>query len=144
MSSIWNTALNILARREHSQHELRHKLQKRFPEELDSIEEVLTRLVDQHLQSDDRFAEMWLRAQISKGRGPIRILMEARQKGVSQKVEQLIQSTEHDWFEQCLDVAKRKFSGPISYEQKAKAYRFLAYRGFSTDAIQYAIGTLSD
>jgi regulatory protein len=139
MNSIWNTSLNILARREHSQHELRLKLNKRFPDQADEIEDVLERLVESGLQNDERFCEMWLRYQISKGRGPMRIQMEAKQKGVTSDIRELIDSGDIDWFEAALTQAHKKFPAGITYEQRAKAYRFLSYRGYSSDAVQHAI-----
>jgi regulatory protein len=142
MKSIWNTALNILARRDHSQHELRTKLVSRFPEQANDIEDVLQRLVDSGLQSDQRFCEMWLRYQVSKGRGPIRISMEAKQKGVGTGINLLMESSDIDWFDAALDQAKKKFPSGISFEQRAKAYRFLSYRGYSSDSVQYAISEL--
>lgn len=139
MSSIWNAALNILARREHSQSELTAKLEKKFPEEGEAIQDILQRLVDTGLQSDKRYAEMWLRSQIAKNRGPIRIRFEARQKGVEALVSELIESSEHDWFEAAKSLVERKFPSGLTFDTKAKAYRFLSYRGFSNDMIQYAV-----
>jgi regulatory protein len=142
MTSIWNTALNILARREHSQHELRSKLMSRFPEQADEVEEVLLRLIDSGLQSDQRFCEMWFRYQVSKGRGPVRISMEAKQKGVGSDILQLIEASDIDWFEAALGQAKKKFPSGLTFEQRAKAYRFLSYRGYSSDSVQYAISEI--
>jgi regulatory protein len=143
MSSIWNSALNILARREHSQAELLTKLTRKYPEQESEIQGVLQRLVDNGLQSDERYSEMWLRSQIAKGRGPIRIRLEARQKGVEALISSLIDSTEHDWFEAASDIARRKFPQGITFELKGKAYRFLSYRGFNNDMIQYAVNANS-
>lgn len=140
MKSIWNTALNILARREHSQFELQKKLSTKFPEASDEIQDVLARLIESGLQDDERFCEMWFRYQVSKGRGPNRIRMEAKQKGVAEPIGQLIESGGIDWFELCEDCLKRKFSRGLSYDERPKAYRFLAYRGFAGDAISHAIG----
>jgi len=142
MRSIWNTALNIIARREHSSNELRKKLIQRFPEDDAEISDVLQRLVDSNLQSDHRFTEMWLRYQISKNRGPIRIRAEARQKGVEEFIEQALLDIEVDWFDMALDCATRKYQALTDYKEKGKAYRFLAYRGFENDSISFAIDQL--
>ena len=140
--SIWNTSLNILARREHSRFEMRRKLLTRFPEEADEIEAVLDRLVSRDLQSDARFVGLWLSMQINRSRGPIRIRYEARAKGVEQLIDAALAERDIDWFEQALDCAQRKFPSGIADEQRAKAYRFLSYRGFETDAIHYALTEL--
>ena len=41
---IYNTALDLVSRREHSQYELIQKLNKRFPESMPIIEEVVKKL----------------------------------------------------------------------------------------------------
>ena len=143
MSSIWNSSLGILARREHSARELQEKLLKRYPEEKAAIDEVLLKLQEMGLQDDRRFAELWLRSQVARGRGPVRIRGEARHKGIEPCISQLLEVADIDWFEQALLVASRKFSSGISLAAKAKAYRFLSYRGFESDAIQYALNTIS-
>ncbi|MDN3650320.1 regulatory protein RecX [Reinekea marina] len=140
--SIWNTALNILARREHSQSELLTKLQSRFPESLDEIENVLERLQEQGLQSDERYAQMWFNGQIAKYRGPKRIQYESRQKGISSRIEALLSQSEIDWCQLALDAVSRRYSNGASYDDKAKIYRFLSYRGFSGNMIQFAFDEL--
>lgn len=143
MSTIWNTALNILARREHSEAELLTKLTRKYPEDFAQVEDVIARLQEQGLQSDERFTEMWVRSQLMKGRGPVRILGEARQRGIAERAEYYLNTLEYDWYEAALNVARRKFAQGISFEQQAKVYRYLAYRGFSTDSIRYVIDVLS-
>lgn len=143
MASIWNSALNILARREHSRAELKTKLSQRFPDEgIEEVESVLDRLAENGLQSDERFAEMWFRYQLSKRRGPNRIRLEARAKGIGPLVQNMIDNPELDWFDLALQCAQRKFSNIETMSEKAKAYRFLAYRGFETDSIRYALDEL--
>ena len=142
--SPWNSALGMLARREHSAEEIRRKLQQKFPElpEIE-IEETLARLQEAGLQSDQRFAEAWLRSQIAKGRGLTRIKMESRGKGIDQELVTAITEAEVDWFELAADVANRRFSfAPVDDKGKAKVFRFLQYRGFSTDQIKAAMDSL--
>lgn len=78
--SIWNTALNLLARREYSQYELKNKLLHKFSDSAAEIDQVLERLTEQGLQSDERFVDMWLNSQIEKGRGRFVLLMNAGKK----------------------------------------------------------------
>lgn len=141
--SVWNSALNILARREHSQHELRVKLSSKFPDSEEEIELVLTRLIDQGLQSDQRFVELWLRSQIAKGRGPSRIVFESKQKGVQHLIEGAIADQGIDWYENALTILNRKFRSISDQKEKAKAFRYLSYRGFNSDMIQYALEQFS-
>ena len=57
---VYNKALDLVSRREHSRHELMQKLNKRFPETLPIIEEALDKLVLNNILNDKRFAEMYL------------------------------------------------------------------------------------
>ena len=73
-------AIDLLSRREHSQLELRKKLvAKGFAD--DEVDELLLRLHEENLQSDERYAESYVRQRVDKGYGPIRIRQELRQKG---------------------------------------------------------------
>ena len=55
-SEIYNKALDILSRREHSVLELNQKLQKKFDTEYD-IQETISRLKKNNLLNDYRFSE---------------------------------------------------------------------------------------
>ena len=61
--------MDFLARREHSRLELYQKLKQRQFEP-DVINSELNKLLDEGLQSDERFAEAFLRSRIDKGKGP--------------------------------------------------------------------------
>jgi len=67
---VYNKALDLVSRREHSRHELMQKLDKRYPETLPIIEEVLEKLVLNKILDDERFAEMYLNSRARKGFGP--------------------------------------------------------------------------
>jgi len=79
---------------------------------------------------------------MNQGRGPIRIRYESRQKGVEHLIDDAMDAAQTDWFDSALNCAKRKFPRGITYEERAKAYRFLSYRGFDSDSIQYTIKEL--
>ncbi|MEX0622384.1 regulatory protein RecX [Saccharospirillum sp.] len=140
----WNTALNMLARREYSQAELRTRLRERFPEQAEAVESALLRLIDTGLQNDERFAEAFLRSQINRSRGPVRVMHEARQKGVADQVGPLLDDWDIDWFQLALEAARRKLgsSDPSDLKIKARIARFLAYRGFTGDQVRYTLDTL--
>lgn len=140
----WNAALNLLARREYSQAELRKKLQQKFPDDDSTIETALERLIDMGLQSDERFAEAFLRTQIARGRGPIRIRHEARQKGIAEQINDLLEASDEDWYALAREAAERKLGRDDVSDPKVKARiaRFLAYRGFDTDQVMSALDGL--
>jgi regulatory protein len=128
----------LLARREHSLKELRQKLRARgFDSE--SINTVLDQLTREGLQSDQRYTESYLRSRISRGYGPVRIVMELRQRGITDDViDNCIDSIDIDWLEALNTVRQKKFGFrlPGDYQQQAKESRFLQYRGFTSDQIR--------
>ena len=125
-------AMNLLARREHSMLELRNKLKRRFSCHL-LIEEQLSRLAQERLQSDARFTESYVRHRSSRGYGPLRLREELRERGVSEiEVDAAIQEQEIDWFALAADVILKKFGTVPSRDvkEKSKRVRFMQYRGF--------------
>jgi len=139
-------AVSFLARREHSQQELRWKLSaKDYSEE--EIEAALQRLNEKGLQSDERFAEAYITTRYQRGHGPYKISAELKQKGVDEGLaDQLMRSDQYDWFEHALDVYEKKYGGkPITdYNDRSKRMRFLQQRGFSSEEIQYALEASSE
>lgn len=134
------SALRLLSRREYSVLELTTKLTVRFDAEV--IEPLLQELIDQGLQSDERYARMILNARIARGQGPVRIAQELRGKGVaSGLIAAVIENAEVDWFELARDTFLRRFGDFPSLDMKmqSKQYRFLQYRGFSTEQVRYAM-----
>ncbi|MDH3859297.1 MAG: recombination regulator RecX, partial [Gammaproteobacteria bacterium] len=81
-TSIRKTAMDLLARREHSEHELRQKLKARG-HDADAIDEVLQGLKQDHLLSDARFTEAYVSHRFNAGVGPLKIRYELRQKGIA-------------------------------------------------------------
>jgi len=128
-------AMNLLARREHSVRELRNKLKHRFPDS-DKIDEQLSLLIAERLQSDVRFAQSYARQRISRGYGPIRLREELRERGVSEAdVAAAMDEMEIDWCAVATDVMCRKFGlrDAIDLKEKARRIRFMQYRGFATE-----------
>jgi regulatory protein len=131
-------AMNLLARREHSVRELRNKLKRRFPDS-DKIDEQLSLLIAQRLQSDVRFAQSYARQRISRGYGPLRLREELRERGVAEAdVAAAMSEMEIDWYAVAADVMSRKFGSlhPIDLKEKARRARFMQYRGFTTQHFQ--------
>lgn len=136
-AKIRRTALDLLARREHSRVELARKLQQRgaMPE---LLEPILDRLAEQGLLSDTRYLESMIRKRAQAGYGPLRIQEELQRQGIpSAEVRQALQNADCDWAAQLEQVWRRKFDGvvPIDAKSRAKQARFLSYRGFPSDWI---------
>jgi regulatory protein len=140
-AKIRSAAMDMLTGREFSRAELSTKLEKRF-EGNSAIAAVLDRLQEEGLQSDQRFAEAFVRSRVYRGHGLARIRMDIRQKGIKDDLfDEAIQASDTDWFASAREVAQRKFGSSPALEQKdkAKRIRFLQYRGFNFDQIKYAL-----
>lgn len=147
-SDIRRAAMDLLARREHSRLELLNKLSTRLQKRFkviseatfyDAIQAQIDRLTEEGLQSDYRLAGSVIRSRASRGRGPIKISGELRQKGVNDSVVAAAFLEENiDWFEKVRAVSDRKFGTelPANSAERAKRGRFLQQRGFSWDQIQ--------
>jgi len=134
-------AMNLLARREHSLHELRQKLRRRFPDE-SVVASELARLQDENLQSDQRYAESYLRQRSARGYGPQRVRREMRDRGLSdEQIADAFAAIEVDWYELAARVMRKKFGAAPATERKEKArrLRFMQYRGFHADHYQHLV-----
>jgi regulatory protein len=144
-SEAYATAVGLLARREHSSRELSGKLHSRgFDPAV--VESVLARLEAERLQSDERFAEAYLRQRSGKGYGPERIRAELRERGIedsliSASFRRAEEEGEIDWFELASSAYSKKYGNrPIEdMKDRAKRQRFMQYRGFSHEQIAEAI-----
>jgi len=135
---VYNKALDLVSRREHSRYELMQKLNKRFPETMPIIEEALDKLIANKILDDERFAEMYLNSRARKGFGPKKIEMELHSKKVdSSLVANAIEAYEN-WSENAKNELKKKFKGiqPTDYQSKMKQKQFLFNRGFSSQIIE--------
>ena len=140
-SKIRIAAMGMLAGREYLQSQLAEKLAKKFDNST-YIPEVLERLADENLQSDHRFIDAFIRSRMSRGQGETRIRLELKQRGASASlVSELLIEADVDWFELARQTAVTKFgqSQPLDAKEKAKRMRFLQYRGFNFDQINYAL-----
>jgi regulatory protein len=135
---IYNKALDLVSRREHSRHELKQKLNKRFPETMPIIEEALDKLAINNILDDERFAEMYLNSRARKGFGPKKIEMELYSKKVDSIFIGNAIEAYKSWTENAENELKKKFKGvePTDYKSKMKQKQFLFNRGFSTQIIE--------
>ena len=134
---VYNKALDLVSRREHSRHELMLKLDKRYPETILIIEEVLDKLEINKILDDERFAELYLNSRARKGFGPKKIEIELNSKKVdSFFISNAIEAYE-TWLENAQKVLKKKFKDqkPVDYQSKMKQKQFLFSRGFSAPII---------
>ncbi len=133
------TAMNLLARREHSSHELRRKLLSRDYEAA-VVDVALAALIAERLLSDERFVESFVRYKINSGLGPLRLRQALRDHGIANDAieESLL---DQSWRQLAVEVRQKRFGDalPDKYEERAKQMRFLQYRGFTVDQINGAM-----
>jgi len=135
--SITARAVNLLARREHSQAELRKKLRK-AEFELDDINATIDKLAKADIQSDARFAENYLRYRSQRGFGSQKIRLELKERGVdSDTINTAFDQADVDWFELAVGVRNKRFGqqAPDDLKDRAKQQRFLQHRGFTHEQI---------
>ena len=134
---IYNKALDLISRREHSRYELMQKLNKRYPETRPLIEEVLDKLIVNNILDDERFAEMYINSRARKGFGPKKIEMELSSKHVESFIISSSLEAYDNWIENAKKELLKKFKGivPRDYQSKIKQKQFLFNRGFSTQII---------
>ena len=122
----------------HSCYELIQKLNKRFPETIPIIEEVVKKLAVNNILNDERFAEMYLNSRARKGFGPKKIEMELNFKKVDSSFIAIAIAEYESWTENAQNELLKKFKGvkPTDYNSKMKQKQFLFNRGFSSQIIE--------
>ena len=134
-------AMDLLARREHSRLELYQKLKQRQFEP-DVINSELNKLLEEGLQSDERFAEAFLRSRIDKGKGPNIILSELSQRGIDELIASNVISniTDEEWNDLAYEAMNKKLGNEaeLDYDKQLKLMKFLSNRGFTRSQIEKA------
>ena len=134
--AIYNKALDIISRREHSQKELSDKLIKKFniPE---SVESVIHGLLEKNLLNDYRYSESYVVARKRKGFGPKKIEYELVSRGVNESTASEVIDAEGGWNEAALKAFNKKFKAGIGedFKEQNKQKVFLQNRGFSFQEI---------
>ncbi|GIS41539.1 MAG: hypothetical protein Ct9H90mP13_13850 [Pseudomonadota bacterium] len=100
------------------------------------------------MQSDERFAEAFLRSRIDKGKGPNIILSELLQRGVDELlVSNVLESiSEGQWCEVAYETMNKKLGNEseLDYDKQLKLMKFLNNRGFTRSQIERAKNLLSE
>lgn len=143
-SRLRSYAFAVLTRKEYSKVDLIEKLSL-YAQNREEVLTLVDELAQENYQSDQRVAEMILRSQIRKGKGPNRIKLALRSKHLDKTLVQE-DMREIDWYEQAYQLKVKKYGTDVAKEPKLKAkqIRFLQYRGFEMDAIMKAISRKID
>lgn len=137
-----NYVLWLLGRQEYSRRELTQKLQQREATD-EFIENLLDWCEKHNFINEQRYCEGFVRKHIFKCHGLKRIQSEAMSKGINRALlETVVDELEIDWFELAQEAYNKKYSTTpvdLEYKEKAKRVRYLMYRGFSYDQINFAM-----
>ncbi len=145
----YTRCLNLLSRREYSQHELRYKMAQ-FVDD-DVIDEVIQRLQADGYQSDERFVESFVRSRIGKRHGAKKIRYELQQKGIaSDRADKELSKYLDEQLDNAKTLIERKLPrGGISellgnFTLKNKVTRSLVSKGYDFEVINLAFEVLKE
>jgi regulatory protein len=140
-ASVYNKALDIISRREHSEKEIKNKLLKKF-DTSELIDEVILKLIENNLINNFRFAQMYVHVRKRKGFGPMKIQFELMTRGINDSISSIAISEEGSWKEAAQIAFNKKFKNGASndFNEIHKQKSFLRNRGFSFEEIDSVFG----
>ncbi len=136
-----NYVLWLLGRQEYSRRELTTKLKNKDATD-EFIESLLNWCEEHNFINEQRYCEGFVRRQVAKRHGLKRIKSEAMGKGIDTTLlAQVVENQDIDWFELAEQAYNKKYSTTdnLDYKEKAKRTRYLLYRGFSYEQINFAM-----
>lgn len=134
-------SIRLLARRDHSIHELTRKLRQREHSQ-ESIDSAVLELLDLNYLNETRYAELYSEQRMNKGFGPLSIQAKLRERGISAHLIQWgLKQLSVDWSDQAERVIHKRFNdleiGNTDQKVVAKIARFLQGKGYApSDAIR--------
>ena len=141
-SEVRDIAMRYLGRREYAVEELRIKLLQRGADS-EITDQVVSDLANENLVSDQRFTEMYVRMQIRRLFGPMKIRGVLRSRGIADRlINEAMPDSSDVWFEAASQWASKRCRGDLDYTERAKIYRSLMNRGFSHEHANVALDSL--
>jgi regulatory protein len=138
---IWNIALRLLGRRNHTAFELERKLLQRGYDK-ENVRKIILKCSQLQIIDDKISGRLYLNELIHKGYGPHRIKYVMSQKGMENQLidellfEENVEKNERTLCEQVLAKKIKTVSNKKdSKKLKALLHRFLLSRGFSSSVI---------
>lgn len=145
----FNSALNSLDYRDHSEKEIRAKLLRKH--DADYVEEAIEKLIELDLINDERYAENYARELFEHKRfGRMRIISELRAKGISSDianaaVDELFSEEEPDNIQRIVDIIGKRYYNRMNDEVgRKKVFSALQRMGYSFSDIREAMSEFSD
>jgi regulatory protein len=144
--AVRTAALALLAGRDFTRHELAERLSRRGYAPA-MVQSAVAGLVAENLLREERYVEQFVAQHSGRGRGPMRIRQDLRQRGIdAEAIDTALSAGDVDWTESARAARRRRFGTalPADRRERAKQARFLQYRGFSSDQIRAALGPDED
>jgi len=145
----FNSALNSLDYRDHSEKEIRAKLLRKH--DADYVDEAVEKLIELDLVNDERYAENYARELFERKKfGKMRIKSELRAKGISADianaaVEELFEEEEPDNVQRIVDIIGKRYYNRMNNEVgRKKVFSALQRMGYSFSDIREAMSEFSD
>ncbi len=145
----FNSALNSLDYRDHSEKEIRAKLLRKH--NADYVDEAVEKLIELDLVNDERYAENYARELFERKKfGKMRIKSELRAKGISADianaaVEELFEEEEPDNVQRIVDIIGKRYYNRMNDEVgRKKVFSALQRMGYSFSDIREAMSEFSD
>lgn len=145
----FNSALNSLDYRDHSEKEIRAKLLRKH--DADYVDEAVEKLIELDLVNDERYAENYARELFERKKfGKMRIKSELRAKGISADianaaVEELFEEEEPDNVQRIVDIIGKRYYNRMNDEVgRKKIFSALQRMGYSFSDIREAMSEFSD
>ena len=145
----FNSALNSLDYRDHSEKEIRAKLMRKHGAEY--VDEAVEKLIELDLINDRRYAENYARELFEhKKFGKIRIKSELIAKGIAsdiacETVNSLFEDEEPDNIQRIVDIIEKKYYNRMNDEVgRKKVFSALQRMGYTFSDIREAMSEFSD
>lgn len=145
----FNSALNSLDYRDHSEKEIRAKLLRKH--DADYVDEAVEKLIELDLVNDERYAENYARELFERKKfGKMRIKSELRAKGISADIanaaiEELFEEEEPDNVQRIVDIIGKRYYNRMNDEVgRKKVFSALQRMGYSFSDIREAMSEFSD
>ena len=138
---VHESAVRLLARRDHSRLELANKLTQRGFDEAE-VEAEIERLITSGLLDDGRFAELFVEQRMRRGDGPVKIRAALGERGVtSGLIDSALEPLAEEWPECARAVLHKRFGDSHAGDRReqARRVRFLQGRGFPAGLAMRAV-----
>ncbi len=139
-AKIFGYAYSLLARKRYTAAEIDKKLESKFPQQTEAIEEIIRRLKENHYLDDTEYARLFIESRLRSHPQSIKLTRwDLRRKGLNAEViEHAFGKEDVDELEMARQAAQKKqksLKHLPEAKKKEKMYRFLLSRGFSPSII---------